>query len=473
MSFRQLFTVLRARWLSGFVAFFLVVGAAVGLSLLLPKQYTSTAQVLVDVKNPDPLTGMALAGMMMPSYMATQVDILQSGRVARKVIEAVGIGRSEELRAEWIDKTGGQGDFDGWVIDNLLSKSLDVKPSRESNAIRISYKSPDANFSAAMANAYAQAFLDVSLELRTEPARQFSAFFDGRAKQARDALETAQAKLSAYQKEKGLLANDERMDVETMRLNELSSQVLMLQTLAAEASGRAFAANANADRVADVLSHPVVAQLNMDVSRQQARLEEITSRLGDQNPQVIEARANLAELRRRLSAETIKVASSVGTTNTVSQARLSQSRAALEEQRLKVLRLKQQRDEAAVLLRDVESAQMAYQAVLQRQNQTSIESQSTQTNVSVMERAVPSSEHSSPKLVLNTLVAVFLGGLLALATALLRELLDRRLRSEEDVLQSLELPLLGVVPRATAKSLAKSSAASPLRHRMLAGIGRA
>jgi hypothetical protein len=77
-----------------------------------------------------------------------------------------------------------------------------------------------------MANAFVQAYMDTALALRVNPARQYSGFFDQQVKDARDALEKAQAKVSAFQKAKGIIATDERLDVENARLNELSSQLV-------------------------------------------------------------------------------------------------------------------------------------------------------------------------------------------------------------------------------------------------------
>lgn len=472
MSFFQFLSILRARWLAGLAVFLTVVGVAVAVSLVLPKKYTATAAVLIDVKTPDPLTGVAIAGMMLPSYMATQVDVItQSDGVVQRVVQSLGLNTNDELRAQWLEATDGRGDFEAW-IGQILLKNLDIKPSRESNALSVSYTSPDGRFAAALANAFVQAYIDTSVELRTEPARQYNAFFEQSARRARDNLEAAQAKLSAYQQEKGLLATDERFDVETVRLQELSSQLVMLQALAAESGGRSAQANVNAGQLQEVINNPLVAQLTADISRQQARLEELSSRLGEANPQVVELKANIAELQRRLAGESRRVAGSVGVNNAITQARVQQAQAAVAAQRARVLQLKQQRDEAAVLEREVETARAAFQAVSQRQSQTGIESTSTQTNVSFLRRATEPPEASSPKLLLNTAVAIFLGTLLAVATALLRELMDRRLRTPEDVLQSLQVPLLGRLPESTAKALARGRKHPLLQRREMAGLPR-
>ena len=81
---------------------------------------------------------------------------------------------------------------------------------------------------------------------------------------------------------------DERMDVETQRLNDLSSQLVAIQAAAADASSRQAQASAgSADKLQEISNHPVVAGLRGDLSRMEAKLQELSSRLGDGHPQVI------------------------------------------------------------------------------------------------------------------------------------------------------------------------------------------
>ena len=98
--------------------------------------------------------------------------------------------------------------------------------------------SSDSVKAAKMANAFVQAYLDVSLGLKVDPAKQYSTFFDNRSKELRANLERAQAKLSAYQREKGIIANDERFDIENARLGELSTQVVGLQEVLSNKQAR-------------------------------------------------------------------------------------------------------------------------------------------------------------------------------------------------------------------------------------------
>ena len=444
MSFGQCIAILKARWRSALLVFLLTVATSLIGSLLLPKQYTATASVVIDFK-PDPVTAMIYSGMTPPGLIGTQVEVLQSERVARRVIRNLKLTDNPQVRAQWLEVTGGKGSIETWLLD-AFQKRLEVKPSREAGVISVSYKATDPNFAAGVANAYIQAYLETSLALRVDPARQYSSFFDSRAKEARDTLEKAQTRLSEFQKAKGIVATDERLDVETVRLNELSSQAVMLQALASEAGSRqAQARGASADKMQEVLSNPLIAALKADISRAEARLQELNARLGNDHPQVLEAKANIASLRSRIESETERVTGGVGVSDSIARQRGADVRSALEAQRAQVLRMKAVRDEGSVLVRDVESAQRAFDAVVVRFNQSTLESQTTQSNVSLLTAAEPPLEPSSPKVALNTALAVLLGALLAVGGVLLVELLNRRVRSAEDISTTLGLSLLGVL----------------------------
>ncbi|MBL8315074.1 MAG: chain length determinant protein EpsF [Rubrivivax sp.] len=471
MTFSQFLSILRARLWVALAVLALVVATTVTVSLLLPKQYKGEASVLVDFK-PDPVSALAFGGLASPAYMATQVDIIRSDRVALRVVRNLKLADNPQVRQQWLDEAQGQGSIESWLTAQFQAQ-MDVLPSRESSVITISYKAADPRFAAGLANAFAQAYIDTSLELRTDPARLYSTFFETRAKEARETLEKAQSKVSAFQKENGIIATDERLDVETARLNDLSSQLTGLQAIAAESSSRQTQAQgAQADRLQEVLNNGIVGQIKADINRAEAQLRQLSTRLGDAHPQVQEAKASLADMRMRLEAETRKVTGGVGVTNTINRQREADIRRSLEEQRSKVLRMKAVRDEGLVLLRDVDNAQRSYDALLQRFTQTSLESQTTQSNINLLTPATVPLSHSSPQVKRNALLAVFLGTLLGVGAALALELADRRVRTAADISEALDLPLLGLMPKPDSRLLLGSSRISEMQQRLLAPLAQ-
>lgn len=159
--------------------------------------------------------------------------------------------------------------------------------------------------------------------------------------------------------------------------------------------------------------------------------------------------------------------SGVGVTNTINRQREAQVRRELDAQRAKLLEMKAVRDRGQVLVREVENAQRAYDIVMARLNQTAIESQANQSYANLLTSAQPPAEHASPKLVLNTALAVFLGTLLAVGTALLLELGNRRLRAPEDVVAALGLPVLGALQKPGARRFVSGKTALQMQQRTI------
>ena len=129
----------------------------------------------------------------------------------------------------------------------------------------------------------------------------------------------------------------------------------------------------------------------------------------------------------------------------MSSSREAEIRAAISAQKKKLLELKADRDQLAVLQRDVDAAQSAYDNVSRRFNQMSLESQITQTNVSVLNPATEPLLPTSPNIP-KIMVASLLGGvLLAGAAVYLLEMINRRVRCVDDLSDMLQVPVLAVL----------------------------
>jgi len=113
----------------------------------------------------------------------------------------------------------------------------------------------------------------------------------------------------------------------------------------------------------------------------------------------------------------------------------------------KLLELKNERDQLAVLQRDVDAAKNAYDTVTARYNETNLASQTTQTNISVLVPAVEPTAPSFPNTRKNTLMSIVVGLVLGAVVAVMFELIDRRIRSVEELNEMLQLPVLGIIQR--------------------------
>lgn len=444
MTPSKLISIILARWSLVLLVVVLTTLTALGVSMSMQPKYVATASVLIDAK-PDPISALMYPGLASPSYMNTQVDVIASERVALRVVKDLRLAENPEVHQQWRAATNGEGTIEQWLAQGLRG-NMEVKPSKESNVLMVTYKSPQPEAAAAFANAFVKAYVGTTLELRVDPARQYAGYFEQQSKAALDKLEAAKTKLSAYEREHGILATDERMDIESSRLSELSSQLVAVQAVTAESNSRQGAAARGSDTLPDVLANPVVSSLKGELSRSESRLQELSTRYGDNHPQVIEAKASVADLRSKMATEIRRVTGAVGVTNSINRQREAEIRAQLEAQRQKVMKLKEARDEAAGLIREVDSAQRGYDSVAARLTQTNLESQSTQSNISTLTEATPPLRPSSPRVALNTMLAFVAGLVLAIGMALLLEMRDRKIRDADDVMALLQIPMLGVLP---------------------------
>jgi chain length determinant protein EpsF len=444
MNVHQFLLILLARKKIILTTLLVTVALALGFSLIQSKTYKATASVLLNYKGVDPLTGLTMPGQLLPGYMATQIDIISSKNVALRVVDALHLANSPAVIEQFKDATDGQGSVRDWLAD-LLLKKLEIVPSRESSVVEISFKGADPQFAAAVANAFADEYQKISVQLKTDPAKKTAAYFNEQTKQLRDNLEAAQARLSKYQQEKGIVSLDNnRVDVELARLNDLSAQLVAAQAAAIEGNSRQAAAG-SALTSPDVANNALIQSMRASVAQAEGKFADTAQRYGRNHPQYQAAKAELNKVRAELNAALGTVSRSVGANAQVLRQREADLRAAVAQQKAKVLEMNRARDELGVLLKDLDSAQRAFDAASQRFSQTRIEAQSEQSDISVLNPAVPPTQPSGPRVLLNTLVAFLLGTILGVGLALLLELLNRPVRSASDVKEMLGIPVLGTI----------------------------
>src|SRR6185369_8896907 len=302
MNFHQFLLALRGRLWVFLSLLAATVVAAIVVTILMPKTYDATVSVLVDNRDEQMINQQITPARQQLGYMQTQVDIIQSQRVAKQVVKDLGLADNNAVVADWKKSGGGKGTPEDWVAQGLLSKlKVDVS---QSSVIGITYSASNSKFAADIANAFANAYVSTTLNLRVEPAKQASAWFDDQLKGLRSDLESAQAKLAAFQREKGILIVDERMDVETGRLAELSSQTLQATSTSYDnASRMGQVKSRSADTLPEVIANPLVQGLKTEQLRAESKLAELATRLGPNHPQYIQQKSEVDALRSRVASE--------------------------------------------------------------------------------------------------------------------------------------------------------------------------
>jgi chain length determinant protein EpsF len=449
MDSRQLYLILRARWKFALFVFACAVFLAVAVTLIMPRIYTATASVVVEVKT-DPVANAAYPQQLLASDVATQVDIIGSQPVAERVVKNLKLDQAPDFKELWVSD-GSRGQLTQWLADYLL-KQLLISPSKESNVIQLSMKWRDAKTAAALANAFAQAYIETNIELKVNSAKQYTSLFDEQSRALRADLEAKQKRLAAYQNTSGIVATDDKLDVENARFAELSTQLVAIQSQRQESQSRQRQASGDTEALPEVLQSPVIANLKAELAKAEARRHEIGQTLGRNYPDYKDVESEIVGLRERIAQESARIAASLGNNAQVDVRRESDVKAALEAQKQRILGLRQQRDQVIDLQNDVTTAQHNLDAVTARLAQSSLESQTRQTNIALLAPALEPLQPSSPRLLLNLLLACVVGAVVAVGAALLSEMGDRRVRQSEELAPLLGIPLIGRIPDSSAEA---------------------
>ena len=444
MNFSQFLLILKARRMILLVTLSLVVISTLVLNLITPKSYQAVTSIALNSRGIDPVTGFSLPAYTMSGYVSTQLEIITSEKVAVKVVENLKLTENKSAIDKFKAVTNGKGEIKSWMA-NLLLKNLDARQSRDSGIIDITYSGVDPEFAATMANAFAEAYVETTIQLKVEPAQKAAQVLGLENEVLRSNIEKAQARLAEYQQQKGLTSVAGSMDVESARLNDLSSQLVAAQNQAYEARSRQAQTAGTGDESPDLAANPMVQNLKMDIARAESKLSELSQRIGPNHPQYQQAMAEITKLKSQLQEAKAKARSAIGGTQSIYQQREAEIRTALAAQKARVLELNLTRDQLTVLQRDLENAQRAMDTASQRLNQTTLEGGANQSDIAIINPAKAQLSPVSPRVKSNIFMGFFLGAFLGIFISLLAEKLDRRIRCRDDVTELLEMPVLALI----------------------------
>jgi succinoglycan biosynthesis transport protein ExoP len=473
MDLSQFIRLLRARRRLFWSVLGGVLLAAIILAFVMPKTYLGEVSVVVDSKLSDPITGMVMPEQMMSTNIATQIDVIQSHNVALKVVDKLHLTDKPSVREDFLEDTDGEGSIRDWLADKL-GRHLTVKPSRLSNMIVIRVTAPEPGAAAALANAFGEAYMQTSLELSADPARRQAAWFDAQIRDLRGAVDTAQGRLSEYQRKENMVgASDDHLDVESAKLSELTTQFVAAQTAVFDARTRLkqvdqALVHGNLEELPDIIGNPVLQSMKVDLVRAQGNLAETEQRFDHNHPQYLSAAAQVKALQAKLVAEINVAKGSITQTADIAEKRANQLQSAVDEQKAHILDLKRRHDQLDILDREVTAAQHAYDAASQRASEVRLQGQLDQSNIAILNPAVVPLKPWRPKLWLNSLVGLVLGASLALGAVLITELRNRKVHSRDDLIGFAGIMVLAEMPRLTGRSRRVASRSRTRRFRQQA-----
>lgn len=452
LSFAQLLAILRARQITIWVTLVLTVLSTFALTKILTKYYTATAEIFIDYRADDPLTGRQFSAMLDESYMQTQVDMIKSEGVANRVIDVTGMMSLESVKP-MIEKDGQARARS--VLATQISDSLEVLLRRSSRVVELRYTSDSPARARDALNAAVQAYMDLVQQINSAPAKSRQEQYNVQLETLRHELDAIQKSITEYQQKSGIIDADERLDTGSKQLNELSSRQSAAQSLQLEANGKRRAIETTiksgvpASEIPEIAQQRGLPELRLRLAELERQTAEIGSVFGRNHPRFKIINAERDALQQRLSRESQIALNSV----LIEEHRFDQQAQALsyeiQNKQRRMLEMKKHRDVIASYQRQMESVQKIYNSAIQKYDELLMASNVNSPRLAVLRWAVAPYTHSKPKLESNLLMSLPVGLLLGLGIVFLTEMSNRRLRHIDDLERELNFKVLGRVAERT------------------------
>jgi uncharacterized protein involved in exopolysaccharide biosynthesis len=221
-------------WVSGLVFFLAVVYAFAGAT------YRAQVRVLVRRGRSDPpVTAQPNAAPdfsrveVTEEELNSEVELLKDDDVLRRVVEANELARYDWLR--WLRPHEEQAARTERAAKQL-ARRLDVEPIKKSNLIAVSYDAPDPHLAAHVLQSLASVYLEKHMEVH-RPGGQLR-FFDQQTGESRRQLEEANKKLVDFTKTRGVVMAAQQRDFALQRVDELETTYQQTQVEMSETEHR-------------------------------------------------------------------------------------------------------------------------------------------------------------------------------------------------------------------------------------------
>jgi capsular exopolysaccharide synthesis family protein len=336
---------------------------------------------------------------------------------------------------------------------------VSLEPVRGSRLVNVSITSSNPSFAARAADTLVEEYVKQNFELRTEATKRSLDFLSDEIGKQQQKVEQSEGAMADYREHNNALSLEGSQNTVVASLNQLNDQYTKAKTeriqkeaLYKQVEGLPTTAAETLATIPAVTQNPAVQTIRqrlIDLQRERVSLNE---RYGEKNPAVI---ANVNAIEDAARQYQAALSGAVGAIKTEYQTALSQERrlgAEFDAQKGAAMELNRKGVSYTVLQREAQSNRQIYEALLQRQKELQVVSNSGGNNVRLMDRAVVPGAPYTPDIRRNFLLGGVAGVLLALALVLAMDYLDDTVKTPEDITRRLKLPFLGLVPATKGNS---------------------
>jgi succinoglycan biosynthesis transport protein ExoP len=436
--------------------------------------YTANARVEVDRDNqtvvPFNDTNEYSAFEDTENYIETQTKILQSETLALITIKSMDLERYPEFGGMPAAAPGKNGNASSRpaILGAFLGR-LTIKRIPSSRLIDVQFEAQSPQLAAQVVNAHLHNYIEQNFRSKYDATMQASNWLSGELEELRIKVEKSEDARIAYERENQIWQIDEKQDITTQKLADISKAVTEAQTDQAQKEAlyrMALAGNVDALASSSSHSNDLVGGLLKRKAELDEQYAEALDQYGPNFPKVLRIAAQQKQNTQNLENARTSMISGLKEDFDTASSHVEILQEALDKQKAEANDLAEKLVQYHILQHDADSNKALYDGLQQKLKEATITVGLHSDNIRVVDPALVPSSPSRPQKARNIVLAFLVGLVGGIGLALFREYLDNTVKSPDDVEALTGLPSLAVVPSLPGMStshnrLARSAAATP------------
>ncbi len=464
--------VVRRKWIiAGIMTGALIAGLII--TLLMTPKFTATATIeiarqqekIVQVQSVEPEYGAADE-----EFYQTQYSLLQARSLAESVMKDLRLAEDNNFFALF----GVDPDEGGIFTKNdngrltperrakrekeaveILLKNVTISPIRQSRLVYVSFTSPDPNLSQRVTNSWTDNFIESNLARRFDATSYARTFLEQRLEQLRKRLEESERALVGYaasQRIINIASSDTATPGAPRQERSLVAEDLeaLNKALAEATADRIRAQSRNAGQGAsstEALTNQALSTMRQKRAEISADYARMMAQFEPEYPAAVALRSQVAQLDRSIVQEEGRIRQNLSGGYAEAAGRERALQGKVQELKSNLLDLRRRSIQYNIFQRDVDTNRQLYDGLLQRYKEIGVAGGVGTNNVSIVDPAIVPDKPSSPRLLLNLILALIAGILASGAVALALEQIDEAIKDPSDFGQATGLALLGAIPK--------------------------
>jgi capsular exopolysaccharide synthesis family protein len=403
-------------------------------------------------------------------FFETQIQLLQSRTLARRVIDQLGL----ETR---IEPTGLFAKIKGLFLGNsdagqdnpsntetLFLENLTVKPINNSQLLKVSYDSTDPKLAADITNTIVKTFVRQNLERRFDTASSSKAYLSDSMKMTKKSLEEAEKRLNDYAKAHNIIQDTDGQSAITYALKKQAEELIAAEKnrIEAEAAYKLYLNSPDKNKSSvNLLNDPYILSLKKAAARLETQYQSLKNKRTNRARQL---RKQIDRIRKQVSGESINIQNALKSNYLASKQTEEMLSGQYNKLKQKALEMQSKNTRYNALRREVEINQLAYNKQLEELMALNSVGTNGSNNITIIDSAGIPDKKYKPSMRTNLAFGLLLGLLLGMGVAFLREFVDDSIKTSDSLETLTGLPVLSQLPeieKLNAKQLALLTAVEP------------